>query len=242
MDSSSTSTSPSLPRCAVVRYHREGGKVHWIPCNTTTTSSVAARVRDFDNAFELEQYSSRAVGIPLKSITNSRLTQIHDTVSSPTLQTPTSPSKPPRFPWRNWRKTQRKCKSGRFYNEDLDSTCSVPTRLRTAPSDYESQDSRRKLGARHSVHATPWCNGAYLNCGASGLSAHSSPPGFGDLRSSFLSYTQSPEEEEKHSLKKNSTRKSARWISQLRKRLVKRRTKSCEFDDRIGVFSVDSYY
>lgn len=49
----------SLPRCAVVHFRREGDVVRWTPRARENTGGMAARTRDFDDAFQLEELSSR---------------------------------------------------------------------------------------------------------------------------------------------------------------------------------------
>ena len=53
----------SLPRCAVVNFCREGDVVRWTPRARENTGGMAARVRDFDDAFQLEELSSRTFGL-----------------------------------------------------------------------------------------------------------------------------------------------------------------------------------
>lgn len=55
-------TLRSLPRCGVVRFRREGDTVQWAPRVTSNTSGLAARVLCFEEAFMLEEFSSRALG------------------------------------------------------------------------------------------------------------------------------------------------------------------------------------
>lgn len=52
----------SLPRCAVVNFCRDGDVVRWTPRARENTGGMAARVRDFDDAFQLEELSSRTFG------------------------------------------------------------------------------------------------------------------------------------------------------------------------------------
>lgn len=53
----------SLPRCAVVNFCREGDIVRWTPRARENTGGMAARVKDFDDAFQLEELSSRTFGL-----------------------------------------------------------------------------------------------------------------------------------------------------------------------------------
>lgn len=52
----------TLPRCAVVNFRREGDVVRWTPRARENTGGMAARVRNFDDAFQLEELSSRNFG------------------------------------------------------------------------------------------------------------------------------------------------------------------------------------
>lgn len=60
--SSLTLEPPSLPRCAVLNYRKEGDLVHWNSCVLRNYGGIAARVRNFDEAFELEEFSSQQIG------------------------------------------------------------------------------------------------------------------------------------------------------------------------------------
>ncbi len=121
----SSSTHSSLPRCAVVRYRREGNKVHWTPCGPPA-SPVAARVRNFEDAFELEEFSSRAL--------NSN--RSYPIVLPSGGDIPLAVARPNRFGWLNWKKSTRKqsnfahSSSDRNWKEDLGTG---PRKMRTAP-------------------------------------------------------------------------------------------------------------
>lgn len=89
-----SSTYSSLPRCAVVRYRREGNKVHWTPCGPPA-SAVAARVKNFEDAFALEEFSSQALdskrSYPIRLPTGGEV--------------PHAVSKSNRFGWFGWKRT-----------------------------------------------------------------------------------------------------------------------------------------
>lgn len=55
--------SRALPRCAVVNFRREGDNLRWAPRVTQNASGVAARVHNFEDAFSLEEFSSRALPV-----------------------------------------------------------------------------------------------------------------------------------------------------------------------------------
>lgn len=58
-DGLSSSYKSSLPRCAVVNFTKDGHLIKWTPRARENTGGMAARVRDFDDAFQLEELSSR---------------------------------------------------------------------------------------------------------------------------------------------------------------------------------------
>lgn len=55
--------SRALPRCAVVNFSRDGDNLRWAPRATQNASGVAARVHNFEDAFSLEEFSSRALPV-----------------------------------------------------------------------------------------------------------------------------------------------------------------------------------
>lgn len=55
--------SRALPRCAVINFSKNGDNLRWAPCATQNASGVAARVHNFEDAFSLEEFSSRALPV-----------------------------------------------------------------------------------------------------------------------------------------------------------------------------------
>lgn len=67
--SSSTGTrTTQLPRCAVVNFRRDGNVLRWTPRARENTGGMAARVKDFDDAFQLEELSSRTFGFSMRNV------------------------------------------------------------------------------------------------------------------------------------------------------------------------------
>lgn len=60
-DATAEASRQSLPRCAVVSFRKDGDSVHWLPAAPSNSGGLGARVRGFDSAFELEEFSSRAL-------------------------------------------------------------------------------------------------------------------------------------------------------------------------------------
>lgn len=53
-----------LPRCAVVNFRKDGAALAWSPRLSQNLGGLAARVNNFEDAFSLEEFSSRALRVP----------------------------------------------------------------------------------------------------------------------------------------------------------------------------------
>lgn len=54
-----------LPRCAVVNFRKDGSSLAWAPRLSHNRGGIAARVHNFEDAFSLEEFSSRALNAPV---------------------------------------------------------------------------------------------------------------------------------------------------------------------------------
>lgn len=60
-------TPRTLPRCGVVNFRKDGDSLRWAPIVNHNASGVAARVHNFEDAFSLEEFSSRALPVVWRS-------------------------------------------------------------------------------------------------------------------------------------------------------------------------------
>lgn len=77
--SSHAASGRVLPRCGVLNFCKEGDSLRWAPRVTQNCGGVAARVHNFEDAFSLEEFSSRALPIVWQSTgANFRLSSAHE--------------------------------------------------------------------------------------------------------------------------------------------------------------------
>lgn len=77
--STHAATGRALPRCGVLNFCKEGDSLRWAPRVTRNCGGIAARVHNFEDAFSLEEFSSKALPIVWQSTgANFRMSSAHE--------------------------------------------------------------------------------------------------------------------------------------------------------------------